>query len=78
MPPPDDQASLQDSWQAASRVAEALADVQAGSLDGEHWVVVSAVERQLSIIGEAVKRLTFEFRETHPEIDWRRWAGLRD
>ncbi|MEO8541888.1 MAG: HepT-like ribonuclease domain-containing protein [bacterium] len=30
------------------------------------------------IVGEAVKRLTFNFRAANPGIDWRRWAGLRD
>ena len=32
----------------------------------------------MGIIGEAVKRLSQEFREGHPDIDWRGWAGLRD
>ena len=63
---------------AGEKVAEALAAVREGALDSDNWMVTSALERQLSIIGEAVKRLTFEFRGSHPEIDWRRWAGLRD
>lgn len=78
MPPHNDLASLQDIRQAAGRVAEALGAVQTGSLDGEDWLVVAAVERQLTVIGEAVKRLSSEFRGAHPEVDWRRWAGLRD
>ncbi len=60
------------------RVAEALQNVNSGTLDPEFWMVIAAVERQLTIVGEAVKRLTFQFRDAHPEIDWRRWAGLRD
>jgi uncharacterized protein with HEPN domain len=32
----------------------------------------------LEIIGEATKRLSPELRSRHPEIDWRRVAGLRD
>ena len=63
---------------AGEKVAEALTAVSEGALDPDNWMVTSALERQLSSIGEAVKRLTFEFRGSHPEIDWRRWAGLRD
>ena len=38
----------------------------------------SAVIRQLEIIGEATKRLSNEFRETHADIPWRQMAGMRD
>jgi len=34
--------------------------------------------RQLEIIGEATKRLSEEIRLRHPDIPWRRIAGLRD
>lgn len=38
----------------------------------------SAVKHQLLIIGEAVKRLTTEFRAAHADIPWQRIAGTRD
>lgn len=37
-----------------------------------------AVMRNLEIIGEAVKRLPDDFRIGHPEIEWKKMAGLRD
>lgn len=38
----------------------------------------SAVLYQIAILGEAVKRLSMDFRTSHPEIPWRAIAGMRD
>jgi uncharacterized protein with HEPN domain len=38
----------------------------------------SAVLHQLLIIGEAVKRLSPDFRSKHPETPWSSIAGMRD
>ncbi|WP_330203656.1 DUF86 domain-containing protein [Cyanobacterium sp. Dongsha4] len=40
--------------------------------------VQSAILYQLLIIGEAVKRLSFELRSIHQEIPWSLIAGMRD
>jgi len=37
-----------------------------------------AVERSLEIIGEAARRVSPVFRESHPEVPWRRIIGLRN
>lgn len=39
---------------------------------------VSAVERQFEILGEAARRLSDEFRQAAPSIDWQRIIGLRN
>ncbi|HHT9153819.1 MAG TPA: HepT-like ribonuclease domain-containing protein [Candidatus Hypogeohydataceae bacterium YC40] len=38
----------------------------------------SSILHQLLILGEAVKRLSEDFREQHPEIPWKTMAGMRD
>ncbi len=37
-----------------------------------------ACVRSLEIIGEAAKKLPVEFKQVHPEIEWRAIAGMRD
>ena len=37
----------------------------------------SAVLHQLTVLGEATRRVSQEFRDAHPEVPWRVMAGLR-
>ncbi len=58
--------------------------LRAGSdgLTKEHYlkdpVLTRAFVRSIEIIGEAVKKLPDDFRDTLPEIEWRLIAGMRD
>ena len=38
----------------------------------------SAVLHQLMVMGEAVKRLSMNYRDSHPHIPWKAIAGMRD
>ncbi|AGF50704.1 sll1505 [Synechocystis sp. PCC 6803] len=39
---------------------------------------LSAILYQITIIGEATKRISPDFRSQHPAIPWREMAGMRD
>jgi uncharacterized protein with HEPN domain len=74
---PSDDATLLDILAAARsaiRFAEGMGQLQ--FLDDEK--TQSAVIHQLLVMGEAVKRLSPEFRSAHPELPWRMMAGMRD
>ncbi len=39
---------------------------------------IDAVVRNLEVMGEAIKKLPAEIRDRHPEVPWKKIAGLRD
>ncbi|MCG8542069.1 MAG: DUF86 domain-containing protein [Clostridia bacterium] len=41
-------------------------------------LIQDGVNRNLEIIGEAVKNIPMEIRKNHSNIEWRKIAGLRD
>lgn len=41
-------------------------------------VLCRASIRSLEVIGEATKKLTDDFKNKHPSIEWRKIAGTRD
>ena len=41
-------------------------------------VLQDAIIRNFEVIGEAVKQLSPELREAHPDVPWQRVAGFRD
>jgi uncharacterized protein with HEPN domain len=74
---PRDSAALLDIVKAARLVIEFT-----GGMDQDTFLqdakTQSAVLHQLLILGEAVKRLSGEFRASHPAIPWALIAGMRD
>lgn len=58
-------------------IAGYIAGLDKGSFLNDE-LIQDAVQRRLSIIGEAVKNLPPDLRSQHAEIPWRRIAGMRD
>jgi uncharacterized protein with HEPN domain len=72
-----DEATLLDIAQAAELVVKFREGMDEVAFL-EDLKTQSAVLHQLMVIGEAVKRLTTEFRARHPQIPWSLIAGMRD
>lgn len=73
----DDPSNLEDVRIAATKVQAFISGVSRDKFL-KNDLIQSAVIRQLEIMGEAVKRLSMEFRADYPSIPWQRIAGLRD
>ncbi|MBD2462381.1 DUF86 domain-containing protein [Oscillatoria sp. FACHB-1407] len=72
-----DAASVWDMVQAIRRIQEFTMGLTSDDYQAS-ILIQSAVERQLEVLGEAAGRVSDTFRQTHPEIDWRRIVGLRN
>lgn len=68
---------LQDIWESVLAIEEYTKNL---SEDGfySNRQVQDAIVRRLEIIGEAVKNIDEDFREKHPQIPWKKIAGMRD
>ncbi len=59
---------------------EAIVDYSCGGKDEfqASRLIRDAVIRNLEIVGEAAKQIDEPLRQKHPEVSWRRIAGMRD
>ncbi|HEY3476674.1 MAG TPA: DUF86 domain-containing protein [Anaerolineales bacterium] len=72
-----DEVVIQDIVNAARLVTEFVKGFDKTTFIHD-WKTRSAVRYQPTVIGEAVKRLSKEFRGQYPEIPWTLIAGMRD
>jgi uncharacterized protein with HEPN domain len=68
---------LKDILNAAQLVVKFIEGFDKNTFSGD-WKTRSAVLYQLTVIGEAVKRLSGEFRAANANIPWALMAGMRD
>lgn len=73
----DESIYLRHIMDAIGRIEEYTKDSTADGFLGNKLVQAGAI-RELEIIGEAVKRLSHEFKATNPSIPWKIIAGSRD
>ncbi len=72
----DDAVAL-DVLRAARLAHEFVSGYDRAALEGD-LKTQSAVLHQLLLIGEAVKRLSEDYRNRHSQIPWKQMAGMRD
>jgi uncharacterized protein with HEPN domain len=72
-----DPATLLDLQQHARLVIEFTAGISYASLLTDAKTR-AAVLHEILIVGEAIKRLSQDFRLAHPQVPWKGFAGLRD
>jgi len=72
-----DNSYLLDILNAAKRIQIIVKDKTFEEFEKD-FMSPLAVARLFEIIGEATKNLSLEVRESHPEIPWKKMAGLRD
>lgn len=68
---------LTDIVEAADAIQQFLVGIQRDTFL-QNDLLRSAVLQKLMIIGEAAARLSTEFREQHPEIEWSDIIGFRN
>lgn len=72
-----DEAALLDIYNAAHRILIFATDLTKTNL-ATNEEKQSAILYQVIVVGEATKRLSIDFRNTHPNIPWKDIAGMRD
>lgn len=71
-----DDAHVLDILEAARR-AEAFVEGMSDTAFLDDIKTQSAVFHQLTVLGEATRRVSQEFRDAHPGVPWKDMAGLR-
>ena len=62
----------------AAREATAFVEGRSRTDSAADRMLNLALVRLLEVIGEAVRGITQESRDAHPEIPWKKMAGMRD
>ena len=68
---------LKEILESAKGVQEFMREKSFAEFDRD-WASPLAISKCLEIIGEATKKLSLDLRDSHPEVPWRRMAGLRE
>lgn len=72
-----DEATLLDILRAARLVVEFRGRLEKTAFLSD-LKTQAAILHELLVLGEAAKRLSGAFRDSHPEVPWKAIAGMRD
>jgi uncharacterized protein with HEPN domain len=75
MTPPSSAPRLRDMVEAIERIQEATQGRSAPDIE-TNWRDRLAVERCIEIMSEASRHLPDDLKARHPEIEWRKVAGV--
>lgn len=73
----DDQLYVQHILEATQRIERFSGHLTFGEFE-QNELVQSGVIRELGIIGEAVKKFSEAFKNSHSSIPWKEISGMRD
>lgn len=68
---------LEDIEKSCAKIVRYTADLDRDQVFADE-MRFDGILFNLQVIGEAVKNLPEEYRESHPDISWREIAGMRD
>lgn len=68
---------LVDILEAIQKISEYLSDLTFAEFSKDKKTI-DAVIRNFAVIGEATKHVPTALKKQHPEIAWKRMAGMRD
>lgn len=72
-----DDANVLDILNAARKALSFVSGMERGAFEQDEKTH-AAVLYQLTILGEATKRVSEPFKQQHPEVPWREMSGTRD
>jgi|ADurb_Oil_02_Slu_FD_contig_61_1038083_length_876_multi_2_in_0_out_0_2 uncharacterized protein with HEPN domain len=75
---PEDPAYLHHILDAITSIEEFSEGISSAEDLRNRRLERAGIERMLTIIGEAAKKVSPELRESYPEVPWREAVGMRD